>query len=130
MSAEAYFQVAAKDLRYRDTWRLSSIRVTALHAYKRLEQRGDIAISYPVMLYKRRGHLVIWYDANMPHEWTLETLRAEELRVIQEAKAERDTLEAELNRLSLVVDETTLPDFARMAKRYMELQRMLGGDSL
>lgn len=52
MTKASGFIPAAADVPCQDVWMVERIRATAMKAYKRLEQGGELKIVYPVRLYK------------------------------------------------------------------------------
>lgn len=125
MSAQAAFAVADCDVACRDVWQLDLVRKTALLAYKRLEQRREIKVQYPVRA--GRKALTIAYDAAQPHDWILATLKAEEARLVAEYTAERDTLAKDMDAMVDTMTEFQLPIFEQMAERYGWLNEILKG---
>ena len=70
------FSPAPFDFRFEDVWKLSTIRWTAMRAYKLLHEQGHVIIRYPVLV--SRDKLLITYDSQLPREWTLSMLKETE----------------------------------------------------
>lgn len=120
---ERFVEVRVCDIRCQDAWPVARMRKTAMAAYRRLDQRGDIRIRYPVFVYP--DCILIRYDASLPDEWIREALCRDEQALIAEATAERDWLEARLWELDAVMNESLFSVFERMAGRYGQIQRLL-----
>lgn len=68
-----------------DLWQPGQLSKHKMDAYKALRDTGDIRIKR-VTYYKGTGYVIVEYWSTLPHEWTLDALRAKATAIILQAK--------------------------------------------
>ena len=68
-----------------DLWQPGQLSAHKMDAYKALRETGEIRIKR-VTYSKETGFVIVEYWSTLPHEWTLDALRAKSLSIISQAK--------------------------------------------